>query len=91
MTSEQLRAARALIKWSAEDLATRSGVGVATIRRLESAFGIPSSNARTLDLLKRCFESQGIEFIGTPESGPGVRLWRQAPDPMTPLVPNKGP
>ena len=78
MTSEQLRAARALIKWSAEDLAKHSGVGVATIRRLEASFGTPSSNARTLEQLKRSLESAGIEFIGTPESGPGVRLWRNA-------------
>ena len=78
MTSEQLRAGRALVKWSAEELAKQSGVGIATIRRLEGSFGTPSSNARTLELLRRCLEVAGVEFIGTPESGPGVRLWRKA-------------
>ena len=77
MTSEQLRAGRALVKWSAEELAKQSGVGIATIRRLEGSFGTPSSNARTLELLRRCLEVAGVEFIGTPESGPGVRLWRK--------------
>jgi transcriptional regulator with XRE-family HTH domain len=80
MTSEQLRAGRALIKWSAEDLAKDSGVGVATIRRLESSFGTPSSNARTLELLRKSLEVAGVEFIGTPEQGPGVRLWRKTED-----------
>lgn len=74
MTSEQLRAGRALIKWSADELAKHSGVGVATIRRLEVAFGVPSSNARTLEQLKNCLEHAGVEFVGTPGDRPGVRL-----------------
>jgi transcriptional regulator with XRE-family HTH domain len=82
MTSEQIRAGRALIKWTAEDLAKHSGVGVATIRRLEGSVGIPSSNARTLEQLRRCLELAGVEFIGSPEAGPGVRLWRKDEDPI---------
>ena len=38
LTSAQIRAARSLIRWSAEDLARRSSLSVATIRRaLEDA------------------------------------------------------
>lgn len=74
ITSAQIRAGRALLRWSAQDLADRSAVGVATIRRLEIDEGIPSSNARTLDALKKALEAAGVEFIGTPEQGPGVRL-----------------
>ena len=74
ISSAQLRAARALLRWSALDLAEKSRVGVATIRRIELTDGIPSSNARTLDSLLKTLEIAGIEFIGTPEDAPGVRL-----------------
>ena len=74
ISSEQIRAARALIRWSALDLAQNSGIGVATIRRIEMADGIPSSNAKTLDLIQKTLENAGIEFVGTPEDSPGVRL-----------------
>ena len=74
ITSCQIRAARALLNWSARELAEKSKVGVATIRRMELAEGIPSSNAQTLDLIEKTFEKSGIEFIGTPDDRPGVRL-----------------
>ena len=74
ISSAQIRAARALLRWSALDLAEKSKVGVATIRRIELTDGIPSSNARTLDSLLKTLEIAGIEFIGTPEEAPGVRL-----------------
>ncbi|CAN4265272.1 Cro/C1-type helix-turn-helix domain [Methylophilaceae bacterium] len=72
--SEQIRAARQLVKITAEILAEKSGVGVATIRRYELMSGIPSGNARSIDALQKALESLGVEFIGTPEDGPGVRL-----------------
>ncbi|QWD11285.1 helix-turn-helix transcriptional regulator [Polynucleobacter paneuropaeus] len=74
ITSCQIRAARALINWSARKLAENSGVGVATIRRMELADGVPSSNAQNLELIQKTLEVLGIEFIGTPEDRPGVRL-----------------
>lgn len=74
ITSCQIRAARALVNWSARELAEESGLGVATIRRMELADGVPSSNAQTLDLVRKVMESVGVEFIGSPEDGPGVRL-----------------
>ena len=74
ITSEQIRAARALIKWSADDLADASGVGVATIRRFESAPGLPSGQLRILELVKKTLQNGGVEFIGSPDDRPGVRL-----------------
>lgn len=74
ITSCQIRAARALINWSARELAVKSGVGVATVRRMELAEGIPSSNAQNLELVKKTLEVLGVEFIGAPEDRPGVRL-----------------
>jgi transcriptional regulator with XRE-family HTH domain len=74
ISTAQIRAARALLRWTALDLANGSGVGVATIRRIETFDGVPSSNARTLELIQAAFEKAGIEFIGTPNNGPGVRF-----------------
>lgn len=72
--SEQIRAARQLVKVTAEDLAAASGVGVATIRRYELMSGVPSGNARSIEAIQRALEAYGVEFIGTPEDRPGVRL-----------------
>ena len=74
ITSCQIRAARALLNLSALQLAGKSGVGVATIRRMELAKSIPSSNAQTLELVKKCLEVLGVEFIGSADDRPGVRL-----------------
>ena len=74
ITSEQIRAARQLIKITASEFAKRSGVGIATIRRFELMDGIPSGNARSIDLIQKALEEGGVEFIGTPDHQPGVRL-----------------
>ena len=73
ITSDQIRAARALLRWSAEELANKAQLGVATIRRIEADEGVPSSNARTLDILQKTLETAGVEFVGTPQDRPGVR------------------
>lgn len=75
----QLRAARALLRWTAQDLADAAGVGVATLRRMEVMEGVPSGQVRTLMAIKAALESAGIEFIGTPDDKPGVRLVKPAP------------
>ena len=74
ITSSQLRAARALLKITAIDLASISGVGISTIKRFELSDGVPSGNIKTIDSLKKALEKAGIEFIGTPDDRPGVRL-----------------
>ena len=64
-----MRAARALIRWTALDLARASKVGVATIRRAEVIDGeIPVTLANEA-AIRRTLESAGIEFIE--ESGGG--------------------
>lgn len=74
ITSSQIRAARQMVKLTAKDLAEVSGVGVATIRRFELMDGVPSGNARSVESIKKALESMGIEFIGSPDDDPGVRL-----------------
>ena len=74
ITSDQIRAARAMIRWSAADLASAAGIGSATIKRMEVMEGVPSGNVKTLLALKAALEAAGVEFVGTPEDRPGVRL-----------------
>ena len=75
ITSDQIRAARALLRWSGKDLAEKTGLGFSTLMRLEVLDGVPGAQAKTLETIQKVFEKAGIEFIGTPEDGAGVR-WR---------------
>ena len=74
ITSAQIRAARGMLDWSRKDLAEHSGISFASMMRLESFDGVPASNFKTLAAIKLAFEEAGVEFIGTPESGAGVRF-----------------
>ena len=74
ISTEQIRAARALLRWSAQNLADVSGVGVATIRRIELMDGVPSGQVRTIEALRGALEDAGVEFIGSPNDCPGVRF-----------------
>ena len=73
ITELQLKAARALLAWSGQDLSDASGVGVATIRRLETGH-LAAANNTTLQALVRALEAAGIQFTGNPEVNPGVVL-----------------
>ena len=74
ITGAQLRAARALLKWSAKEVAEKSGVALTTVQRLEQTDGPASGRAQTHFELQRAFEAAGVEFIGSPDDKPGVRL-----------------
>ena len=72
ITSELIRAARALLRWEQRDLAQASGVSLPTVKRLEVTPGILAAHSSTVTALRRALESAGIEF--TNGGGPGVRL-----------------
>ncbi len=74
VTAEQIRAARALLRWSAQDLSDRSGIGFRTIQRFESERGIPASRSKNLVTIRKVLEDAGVIFIDEDELGPGVRL-----------------
>jgi transcriptional regulator with XRE-family HTH domain len=78
ITGSQIRSARAALRWSADVLAREAGLGVQTIKRLEQVEGVPASRTSTLLDIQRTLEAAGIEFIGAPDDGPGIRL-RAAP------------
>jgi hypothetical protein len=70
-----MRAARALIRWSAEDLARESTLGVTTIRRAELTEGETSMTTANDLAVRRALEAAGVIFIDeNGGAGPGVRL-----------------
>lgn len=77
ITSEQLRAARALLQWDQKRLAAASKVSTATIKRLEPLSGPVRANQVTVEALRRALETAGVEFISENGGGPGVRLARR--------------
>jgi transcriptional regulator with XRE-family HTH domain len=75
MEPAQIRAARALLGWRQEDLSKASGVGTATIRRIEKVNSSTTGYVSTLSRIQEAFETAGVLFIdddGT--AGVGVRL-----------------
>ncbi|MET0172023.1 MAG: helix-turn-helix domain-containing protein [Agrobacterium vaccinii] len=75
MTGNQVRMARAALKWGVRDLATRAEVTAATVTRIESGKG---SHATTLKAIRLAFEQAGLEFI--PENGGGVGVRFSKPE-----------
>lgn len=74
ITSAQLRAARALLRWSAVELAEAARVGVATVRRAELAEGQVQMTLANEAALRRALELAGVDFIDENGGGAGVRL-----------------
>jgi hypothetical protein len=73
LTSSQIRAARALLRWSADDLAKESALGLSTIKRAELAEGETSLTTANDLSIRRTLEAAGVEFIDENGGGPGVR------------------
>lgn len=74
ISSEQIRAARALLRWEQKDLAAASKVSLPSVKRLESQPGPLAAQARTVDALVSALEQAGIVFVAENGEGPGVRL-----------------
>ena len=72
VSSSQIKAARAMLGWSAIELANRSGVGSASIKRYEVQDGVPVANTKNLLSIRNALEEAGIEFTGDPLVNPGV-------------------
>lgn len=79
MIGRQLRAARALVGWSAQDLANASQVGVATIRRAELKDGETGMTAPNVAAVRAALEAAGVDFISENGGGAGVRLKKAGP------------
>ena len=72
ITSEQVRAARALLRWEQKDLAEASGISLPSIKRLEGIKGVLSAQYSTVDAIIAAFDRAGVEFTNGDE--PGVKL-----------------
>jgi predicted transcriptional regulator len=75
----QVKAARALLAWSQEQLAIVADVSIPTIKRLEAQDGPLGGRNETGSRIRRALESAGIEFIDENGGGPGVRLRKRQP------------
>lgn len=74
LSSAQIRAARALLRWSAADLAREAALGANTIRRAEVAEGQTSLTTANELAVRHAFEKAGVDFIDENGGGAGVRL-----------------
>ena len=74
LTSEQVRAARALLRWEQRDLAEASGISLPSVKRLETQPGALAAQERTIMELRKALERAGVEFISENGGGSGVRL-----------------
>lgn len=69
---KQIRAARALLDWSRDDLIAKSGVSPSALLRLEN--GLADSRSSTLNKIVKVLTDEGIEFISQPDGGIGVLI-----------------
>lgn len=77
ITGSQIRAARALLKWSGQELAARSRLSYPTVQRAEQPDDMPNMQSRNLLAIKATLEAAGCVFLDGTYSGnggPGVRL-----------------
>jgi transcriptional regulator with XRE-family HTH domain len=78
MTAEQIRAARAMIGLSVEELAAESGLSINEIETIERG------GTAGAERLRQCLENRGIVFLAAGEDdagvGPGIRLRHASSD-----------
>ncbi len=78
ITGTQIRAARALLDWSQQQLANAAGISLPTVKRVESRGDEIAGRADTIERIRLSVVSAGIVFIYSDEDGGrGVRLGRR--------------
>ncbi len=75
LISNQIRAARGLLRWSARMLAEQAGVHLSTVQRMERSQGPVGGNVESVRRVQTALERAGVEFLAEVDS-PGVRLTR---------------
>jgi DNA-binding XRE family transcriptional regulator len=79
IVSSQIRGARSALGWSASWLGEQAGLSLRTIQTIETDGGEQNVRKSSLLAIKMVLESAGIEFIGTPDDGPGFRIYNRPP------------
>ena len=72
ITPRQIRAARALLGWSQQQLADQAIVSLNALVRLEK--GNVDSRISTVAAVQKALVKAGIEFLDADQKGEGVRL-----------------
>jgi predicted transcriptional regulator len=78
INGRHVRAARALLGWTQEELSARAKVALGTVKRMEGFDGPVGARTDTLRRIVAVFEKAGIEFLN--DDKPGVRLVKPRTD-----------
>jgi len=74
VSTRQIKAARALVGWSQENLTAAAGVSLPTLKRVEAVDGPLGGSADTRAKLIAALSRAGVIFIDENDQGAGVRL-----------------
>lgn len=74
ITPRQIRAARALLGWSQQQLADKAIVSLNALARLEK--GVVDSRLSTVQAIQKALTKAGVDFLPADQKGEGVRLRR---------------
>lgn len=74
ITGAQVRAGRALVRWSVQELSDAAPASPSAIRRIEEQDGLTEGAADTLMLIRDALIEAGVEFLFPAAGKPGVRL-----------------
>jgi transcriptional regulator with XRE-family HTH domain len=80
LTGAQMRMARGYLRWSAKELADKSGVAESTIKRMERDEGFPIARGANIEAVYKTLVDAGIIFVPENGGGVGIRL-RKPPEP----------
>ena len=76
INGRHIRAARALLGWTQEELSRKARVALGTVKRMEGFDGPVGARTDTLRRTVAVFEKAGVEFLD--DDKPGVRLTGKA-------------
>ena len=78
VSKRQIKAARALLGWTQEELATKARISAVSVKRIETRRAeLYSSGFSTVRRILLAFEASGIEFEVEAQGGLVVRLQAQ--------------
>lgn len=80
VSTEQIKAARALLGWTQHDLANAAEISSPTVKRLEARPGQVGGLPATVRAICDALEDAGVEFILENGGGVGVRLKKGCTD-----------
>jgi transcriptional regulator with XRE-family HTH domain len=64
ISSDQIRAGRALARLTAKELAERAGVGLTAIQRIETGtVSVSRASVKTVEGIQRALEEAGVVFL----------------------------